>query len=65
MRTFGKYRTRCLGGTLLVLKGLNDCVTIERDKMQHIVITCVEGDWTNEEKREAMEFWKGSDAARR
>lgn len=58
-------RTRCLGGTLLVTKGLNDCVTIERDRTSKPVIVSIEGQWTQDELREAMSLWRGSDAERR
>lgn len=59
------YRTRTLGGSLLVLKGLNDCVTIERgnDGLPHVVRT--EGDWDPNELNEAKELWEGSEAEQR
>lgn len=57
-----KYRIRSLGGTLLVIKGLNDCITIERNKMSLPEIVEVEGEWSGEEKSEAIGFWEGSDA---
>jgi hypothetical protein len=57
-----KYRTRSLRGSLLVIKGLRDCATIERDKFSDPVVVSVEGDWTPEELKEAMRFWKGSAA---
>lgn len=60
-----KYRTRCLGGSLLVIKGLNDCVTIERGSDSKPRIVTIEGTWTRDELREARSFWKGSDAQRR
>lgn len=59
------YRTKSLGGSLLVMKNSNDCVTIERNKMSKPEIVSIEGHWTKEELREAKEFWRGSDAQRR
>lgn len=58
-------RTRSLGGTLLVIKGLNDCVTIERGTDSKPRIVSIEGLWDREELREARSLWKGSDAQRR
>ena len=60
-----KYRTRSLGGTLLVIKGQNDCVTIERNGMSKPTVTSVEGTWTAEEIKEARKYWAGSDAQQR
>ena len=59
------YRTRCLGGSLLVIKGCNDCVTIERDATSRPVITRVEGDWQPDQLDDAMAFWDGSEAEQR
>ena len=60
-----KYRTRCLGGSLLVIKDLNDCVTIERGRNGKPHITRIEGDWNKDELESAMHRWDGSDAQRR
>lgn len=60
-----KYRIRCLGGSLLVIKGLNDCCTIERGGDSRPYISSVDGDWTEEELNDAMAYWPGSDASKR
>ena len=65
MTTTQNYRTRTLGGTLLVLKGLNDCLTIERGNDSKPKITNIEGDWTKQEIREASSLWYGSEAEQR
>lgn len=62
------YRTRTLGGSLLVIKGLNDCATIERDVTSKPVIVKVEGHWTAEELMDAKRLWhypQANDARRR
>lgn len=59
------YRVRSLGGSLLVIKGLNDCVTIERGSDSKPKVVRVEGAWTGPEVREAMSFWRGSEAQAR
>lgn len=59
------FRTKCLGGTLLVMKSLNDCITIERDRNNRPQITDIEGQWTADEMRQAFKCWNGSDAQRR
>lgn len=61
-------RTRCRGGSLLVIKGLNDCVTIERGGDGNPEIVSVEGEWNAEELKEAKERWdypSAGDARRR
>jgi len=58
-------RTKSLGGTLLVIKGLNDCATIERGKNSKPCIVSIEGTWTKEELREALSLWNRSEAQRR
>lgn len=60
-----KYRTRNLGGSLLVLKGLNDCATIERGSDSKPKVVQVEGEWDSSELRDAMRLWQGSMAQRR
>lgn len=60
-----KYRIRCLGGSLLVIKGLNDCVTIERNRYSQPEIVEVIGDWTDDELQDALSYWSGSDAQKR
>lgn len=51
-----KYRTRVLGGTLLVLKGLNDCATFERGRDSRFHCTNLEGQWTQEEIHEGLDY---------
>lgn len=58
-------RTKSLRGSLLVIKGLNDCVTIERGSNCKPRIVRVEGNWTAEELCEARSYWSGSDAQKR
>lgn len=52
-------RTRTLGGSLLVIKGMNDCVTIERGANAKPQIVSIEGEWSAEELEEAKEMWFG------
>jgi hypothetical protein len=63
-----KYRTRTLGGSLLVIKGLNDCVTIERGNNGKPQVVSVEGEWDSEELDDAKHKWftqEGAEARRR
>lgn len=59
------YRTRSLGGTLLVIKDSNDCVTIERDGMSKPKIIRIEGAWSTGELKVAKKMWNGSEAQKR
>ena len=59
------FRIRCLGGSLLITKGLNDCVTIERNSMSKPCIVSIEGQWTKSELTKALSYWRGSEAQRR
>lgn len=63
MQTTTNYRIRTLGGSLLVIKGQNDCVTIERGRSGRPCIASVEGDWTPEELEDAKSFWFGPEGA--
>lgn len=53
------YRTRTLGGSFLVIKGCNDCVTIERGSNGKPAIVSKEGDWSAEELEDARDLWRG------
>lgn len=58
-------RTKSLGGTLLVIKDLNDCATIERGKNSKPSVVSIEGTWTEEELIEALSLWDESEAQKR
>lgn len=63
-----EYRTRTLGGSLLVIKGMNDCVTIERGNDGKPQVVSVEGDWTPSQLDDAKHLWftpEGAEARRR
>lgn len=53
------YRTRTLGGSLLVIKDCNDCVTIERGSKGKPAIVSIEGDWSADELDDARDLWRG------
>lgn len=58
----GGFRTRVLGGTLLVIKGLNDCATFERGRDGRFHCVNLEGDWTQEEIHDGLEHARDNGA---
>ena len=58
-------RFRELGGTLLIVRKLNDCLTVERNRLSEPTVVSVEGEWTEEEKECALHFYKTSTCFRR
>ena len=52
-----KYRFRTLGGSLLVIKGSNDCATIKRGANGKPYVSSTDGAWTAVELSEAKHYW--------
>jgi hypothetical protein len=59
------YKTRSLGGSLMVIRNHMEWVTIERGANSVPKVVEIRGDWDSDQLNIAMTYWQGSDAQKR